>query len=79
VGGLPKILIFAYLLLAAAPVAALDAKTLVVDPRVVSIGTFKFDPRSANLNTEDDPDSRASLGKRNRVRLWQLLPIKSLL
>jgi cardiolipin synthase C len=93
------------------PIAALHAKTLVVDHRVVYIGTFNFDPRSANLNTEagaiihdarlaqaveqaiavdmqpgnswnaarDDPDSHASLGKRNKVRLWQLLPIKPLL
>lgn len=34
------------------PVAALHAKTLVVDQRIVFIGTFNFDPRSANLNTE---------------------------
>jgi putative cardiolipin synthase len=34
------------------PVAALHAKTLVVDHRTVFIGTFNFDPRSANLNTE---------------------------
>jgi len=93
------------------PIAALHAKTLVVDHRIVYIGTFNFDPRSANLNTEagaiihdaqlaqaveqaiaydmqpgnswdaakDDPDSHASLGKRNKVRLWQLLPIKPLL
>jgi cardiolipin synthase C len=34
------------------PVFALHAKTLVVDGRVVYIGTFNFDPRSENLNTE---------------------------
>jgi putative cardiolipin synthase len=93
------------------PVAALHAKTLVVDHRVVFIGTFNFDPRSENLNTEagaiihdaklasaveqaiavdmqagnswdaakDDPDSHASFGKRSKVRLWQILPIKPLL
>jgi putative cardiolipin synthase len=93
------------------PIAALHAKTLVVDHRVVFIGTFNFDPRSENLNTEagaiihderlarvveqaiavdmqpgnswdaakDDPDSHASFGKRSKVRLWQLLPIKPLL
>jgi putative cardiolipin synthase len=93
------------------PVAALHAKTMVVDHQVTYIGTFNFDPRSANLNTEagaiihdaglaqaveqaiavdmqpgnswdaarDDPDSHASFGKRNKVRLWQLLPIKPLL
>jgi putative cardiolipin synthase len=93
------------------PIAALHAKTLVVDHRVVFIGTFNFDPRSENLNTEagaiihdaqlahaveeaivfdmqpgnswdaakDDPDSHATFGKRNKVRLWQLLPIKPLL
>jgi putative cardiolipin synthase len=93
------------------PVAALHAKTMVVDHRVVYIGTFNFDPRSENLNTEagaiihdaklaqsveqaialdmqpgnswnaakDDPDSHASFGKRSKVRLWQILPIKPLL
>lgn len=35
-----------------APVFALHAKTLVVDGRTVYIGTFNFDPRSQNLNTE---------------------------
>jgi putative cardiolipin synthase len=35
-----------------APVFALHAKTLVVDGRIVYIGTFNFDPRSENLNTE---------------------------
>lgn len=35
-----------------APVFALHAKTLVVDGRTVYIGTFNFDPRSENLNTE---------------------------
>ena len=93
------------------PIVALHAKTMVVDHQVVYIGTFNFDPRSENLNTEagaiihdaklaraveqaiafdmqpgnswdaakDDPDSHASLGKRSKVRLWQLLPIKPLL
>jgi putative cardiolipin synthase len=93
------------------PIAALHAKTMVIDHRVVYIGTFNFDPRSANLNTEagaiihdarlaqaveqaiaidmqpgnswdaakDDPDSHASFGKRSKVRMWQLLPIKPLL
>ena len=35
-----------------APVFALHAKTLVIDSRTVFIGTFNFDPRSENLNTE---------------------------
>ncbi|HEX7054734.1 MAG TPA: phospholipase D family protein [Burkholderiales bacterium] len=35
-----------------APVFSLHAKTLVVDSRTVYIGTFNFDPRSQNLNTE---------------------------
>lgn len=84
---------------------------MVVDHQVLYIGTFNFDPRSENLNTEagaiihdaalahvveqaivldmqpgnswdaakDDPDSHASFGKRTKVRLWQLLPIKPLL
>jgi len=35
------------------PVFALHAKTLVVDSKLVFIGTFNLDPRSENLNTED--------------------------
>ena len=35
-----------------APVFALHAKTLVIDEKTVYIGTFNFDPRSENLNTE---------------------------
>jgi len=35
-----------------APVFSLHAKTLVIDSKTVFIGTFNFDPRSANLNTE---------------------------
>jgi len=34
------------------PVFALHAKAMVVDSRTVYIGTFNFDPRSENLNTE---------------------------
>ncbi|MBT3028608.1 MAG: phospholipase D family protein [Candidatus Thiodiazotropha sp. (ex Ctena orbiculata)] len=34
------------------PIFALHAKSLVIDDRVTYIGTFNFDPRSANLNTE---------------------------
>lgn len=34
------------------PVFAIHAKSLVIDGRVVYIGTFNLDPRSANLNTE---------------------------
>jgi cardiolipin synthase C len=34
------------------PVFSLHAKTMVVDGRIVYIGTFNFDPRSENLNTE---------------------------
>jgi putative cardiolipin synthase len=34
------------------PIFALHAKSLVIDKRVVFIGTFNLDPRSANLNTE---------------------------
>jgi putative cardiolipin synthase len=94
-----------------APVFSLHAKTMVIDGRAVYIGTFNFDPRSQNLNTEvgvvvrdealasqveasietdmapgnswdaarDDPDSRAALAKRSKVRLYQLLPLKPLL
>jgi cardiolipin synthase C len=35
-----------------APVFSLHAKTLVVDGRTLYIGTFNFDPRSQNMNTE---------------------------
>jgi putative cardiolipin synthase len=34
------------------PVFSLHAKTMVVDGRIVYIGTFNLDPRSENLNTE---------------------------
>ena len=34
------------------PVFSLHAKTLVIDSKIVYIGTFNFDPRSENLNTE---------------------------
>jgi putative cardiolipin synthase len=34
------------------PVFALHAKSMVVDDKLVFIGTFNLDPRSANLNTE---------------------------
>ena len=34
------------------PVFALHAKSLVIDGQTTYIGTFNFDPRSANLNTE---------------------------
>lgn len=34
------------------PVFALHAKSMVIDKRLVFIGTFNLDPRSANLNTE---------------------------
>jgi putative cardiolipin synthase len=35
-----------------APIFSLHAKTLVIDSKTVYIGTFNFDPRSENLNTE---------------------------
>jgi putative cardiolipin synthase len=34
------------------PVFAIHAKSMVIDGRIVFIGTFNLDPRSANLNTE---------------------------
>jgi len=34
------------------PIVGLHAKTLVVDSKVVFIGTYNLDPRSQNLNTE---------------------------
>ena len=35
-----------------APIFAIHAKTMVIDSRTLFVGTFNFDPRSANLNTE---------------------------
>jgi putative cardiolipin synthase len=37
---------------AKAPIFSLHAKTMVIDGKSVYIGTFNFDPRSENLNTE---------------------------
>lgn len=34
------------------PVFAIHAKSMVVDSKIVFIGTYNFDPRSENLNTE---------------------------
>lgn len=34
------------------PVFAIHAKTMVIDAKTVYVGTFNFDPRSQNLNTE---------------------------
>ena len=34
------------------PVFALHAKTMIIDSRIVYIGTYNLDPRSENLNTE---------------------------
>lgn len=34
------------------PIFAVHAKSMVIDDRVIYIGTFNLDPRSANLNTE---------------------------
>jgi putative cardiolipin synthase len=34
------------------PIFGLHAKSMVIDEEITVIGTFNFDPRSANLNTE---------------------------
>ena len=34
------------------PVFAIHAKSMVIDDKIIFIGTFNLDPRSANLNTE---------------------------
>jgi putative cardiolipin synthase len=34
------------------PIFAIHAKSMVIDGKIVFIGTFNLDPRSANLNTE---------------------------
>ncbi|MFL5754477.1 MAG: phospholipase D-like domain-containing protein, partial [Bacteroidia bacterium] len=34
------------------PVFGLHAKSMVIDDSITVVGTFNFDPRSANLNTE---------------------------
>lgn len=51
-----------------APVFAIHAKSMVVDGRTLFVGTFNFDPRSANLNTEvgvliDNPALAAQVEK----------------
>ena len=93
------------------PIFSLHAKTMVIDSQTVYIGTFNFDPRSENLNTEvgtiihntelaraveasietdmapgnswdaakDNPDQYVSFGKRCKVHLYQMTPIKPLL
>jgi putative cardiolipin synthase len=35
-----------------APIFAIHAKSMVIDGKTLFVGTFNFDPRSANLNTE---------------------------
>jgi len=35
-----------------APIFAIHAKSMVIDNETLFVGTFNFDPRSANLNTE---------------------------
>ncbi len=34
------------------PIFAIHAKSMVIDKKIAAIGTFNFDPRSINLNTE---------------------------
>lgn len=90
-------------------VFGLHAKSMVVDNKTAYIGTFNFDPRSENLNTEvgviihspqlasqlaktirqdmqashswnaknDAPDQYSSHGKRLKVWLLQLLPLRT--
>jgi putative cardiolipin synthase len=50
-------------------VAAEVAQNIVTDMR----------PENSWNAASDDPDQFAGLAKRNKVRLWQLLPIKPLL
>lgn len=93
------------------PIFSMHAKTMVIDTKIVYIGTFNLDPRSENLNTEvgaiihnselarkiedtieidmapenswdaakDDPDQYNSFAKLNKVRMYQMMPIKPLL
>ncbi len=37
---------------ASPPIFAIHAKSMVIDKKIAAIGTFNFDPRSINLNTE---------------------------
>jgi phosphatidylserine/phosphatidylglycerophosphate/cardiolipin synthase-like enzyme len=37
---------------ATVPIFGLHAKTMTIDNHITVIGTYNFDPRSANLNTE---------------------------
>ncbi len=93
------------------PVFAIHAKTLVIDGKTLYVGTFNFDPRSANLNTEigvlinnemiagevekqiendmlpenswnaatEKPDKKSSFGKRVKVFMWKILPMRAIL
>ena len=66
------------------PVFALHAKSMVIDDRLVYIGTFNLDPRSANLNTEvgvliDSPRLAAQLTESIEADMapgnsWQTTP-----
>jgi len=62
-----------------APVFALHAKSLVVDGRLAYIGTFNFDPRSANLNTEVGViiDDRRLAGQVEQAILQDMQPENS--
>lgn len=64
------------------PIFGLHAKTMTIDDRITVIGTYNFDPRSANLNTEsitiiDSPkmtqDVQASMLKEMETQnAWQV-------
>jgi len=46
------------------PIFAIHAKSMVIDKKIAAIGTFNFDPRSINLNTEVGmiiPDEQTAL------------------
>jgi putative cardiolipin synthase len=52
------------------PIFALHAKSMVIDRKIALIGTFNFDPRSINLNTEVGmviPDSTTAIELYNLI------------
>jgi putative cardiolipin synthase len=62
-----------------APIFAIHAKTMVVDGKVTFIGTYNFDLRSQNLNTEAGVivHSEAIAGAVERAILTDILPANS--
>ncbi|GLQ73023.1 phospholipase D family protein [Vibrio penaeicida] len=73
-----------YKKLSSTPIFGLHAKTMVVDESITAIGTYNFDPRSANLNTESfaiihSPEITQHVSKSMHVEMepenaWRITP-----